>query len=170
MIFECFLCVFTSVSDACFKYFICLVLYVASWMFQMIECCTCDACRKRKGHGPRVGMRNTYMGRRRPSSVGPHLDVPNGDAETDQNRGRMSWHPDASSTRNILTINLSLTGGGGLDTQTNRSLKFIVYKWMASRKGLYIAKRSHHTCTWDAHSKKFIVYIIFTMDLDIAYI
>jgi hypothetical protein len=54
MVFKLFSCVFTSVSETCFKYFICLQIYVTSvasecykvdWVLHMLQ-----YCEKWRGH------------------------------------------------------------------------------------------------------------------------
>jgi len=52
---------------------------------------------------------------------------------------------------NILTTYLMLTGGGGLDAQTSRSLKLIVYTWIGEQERTIHSKKItpylHMGCT-----------------------
>ena len=57
MVFKCFSGVFASVSDACFKYFICLLLYVATVKSRYFKSRSRVGHRMRMGNGRRHGRR-----------------------------------------------------------------------------------------------------------------
>jgi hypothetical protein len=70
MVFKCFSVVFASVSGACFKCFICLLLYVATVTSECFKSRSDVAHRMRVGSGWRRGRHSGRRGRR-PGWHGP---------------------------------------------------------------------------------------------------